>query len=183
MPGLGTLQVNAGKAESDFLNKTLKAPVPLISFVTREQDASNLLDYIAAKNKITALDAIDLLGQFCNNLKGEIIAANTAALKGVGNFFTDSAGKINFRPGPLPEVLLQPVPAERVIHPQAEHTMLVGDKETTNTVMNEYFSDEPVKKSRWWIWVIILGLIGISAIVLYLANNNSFGMAGNAMPL
>jgi hypothetical protein len=141
------------------------------------------LDYIAAKNKVSVLNAIDLLGQFCNHLKGEVIAANIAVLKGVGNFFTDSAGKINFRPVALPELLLQPVQAERVIHPQAEHAILVGDKETTNKVMTEYFTDEPVKKSRWWIWAIVLAVVGILAIVLYLANNNSFGMAGNAMPL
>jgi hypothetical protein len=183
LPGIGVLLVTAGKAESDFLNKTLKAPVPFISFIPKEQDASNLLDYIAAKNNATVLNAIELLGQFCNTLKGEIIAANTTTLKGVGNFFTDSSGKINFRPNALPELLLQPVHAERVIHPQAEHTILVGDKETTNTVMTEYFTDEPVKKSRWWIWAIILGIVGIVAVVLYLVNNHSFGMAGNSMPL
>jgi hypothetical protein len=183
LPGLGTLLITAGKAESDFLNKSFKAPVPFVFFTTKENDASNLLDYIALKTNSTVLKTIETLGQYCNSLKAEIIAKNTATLNGVGNFFTDSAGKINFRPTALPEVLLQPVKAERVIHPEAEHTILVGDKETTNTIMTGYFTDEPVKKSRWWIWALVLAVIGLTAIALYLFNNNSFAMAGNAMPI
>lgn len=183
LPGLGTLLITAGKAESDFLNRSFKAPVPFVSFITKENDASNLLDYIAARTNSTVLKTIDTLGQYCNNLKAEIISKNTATLNGVGNFFTDSAGKINFRPTALPELLLQHVKAERVIHPEAEHTILVGDKETTNTVMTGYFADEPVKRNRWWIWALVLAVAALVAIALYLINNNSFAMAGNAMPI
>jgi len=84
----------------------------------------------------------------------------------------------------LPAAFLQPVKAVRVIHPEAEHQILVGDKETTNTVMNEYFSEVPVKKSRWWIWAIVLGIAALIAILLYLNNYAGLlSMAGNAMPI
>ena len=58
-------------------------------------------------------------------------------LESLGSFFVDDNGKINFKPEELPAAFSQPVFAERVIHPDAEHQILVGDKETTNTVMTE----------------------------------------------
>ena len=183
LPGLGTLRVVMGKAEADFLNSAIKAPVPTIIFDSRENDASNLLDYIAAKTNSTVLQTIDKLGQFCNGLKTAIKANQPAVLNGIGNFFTDSSGSINFKPGQLPVTFFQPVKAERVIHPEAEHQILVGDKETTNTLMTEYFNEAPVKKKRWWIWVVILGAIALIAILLYLNNANATSMFGNIMPV
>ena len=182
LPGLGTLRVVMGKAEVDFLNTAIKAPVPAIIVEKNENDASSLLDYIAVKTNCTVLETIDKLGQFCNNLKAATIANQPALLEGVGSFFTDSSGKINFRSSPLPAVFFQPVKAERVIHPQAVHQMLVGDKETTNTVMTEYFSETPVKKKRWWIWAIVLGALALLAILLYLNNENVSSLFGNIMP-
>lgn len=183
LPGLGTLSVVMGKAEADFLNSVIKAPVPIIIFDSKENDASNLLDYIAAKTNSTVLQTIDKLGQFCNNLKAAIKTGQPAVLNGVGNFFTDSSGSINFRSSQLPVTFFQPVKAERVIHPEAEHQILVGDKETTNTLMTEYFSEVPVKKKRWWIWAVILGAIALIAILLYLNNANATSMFGNIMPV
>jgi hypothetical protein len=186
LPGLGTLLLTAGNAESDFFGKTIKAPEPVIVFETKENDASNLLDYIAAKTNSTVFQAIDKLGQLCNNLKGAAISNNPATLDGVGNFFSDASGNINFKPLALPFSFFQPVKAERVIHPEAEHNILVGDKETTNTVMTEYFSEEeetPAKKDRWWIWVIILSAIALLALLFYANGASVSSMVGNVTPV
>jgi hypothetical protein len=189
LPGLGTLYISAGKAEADFLNTVIKAPSPRIIFDAKENDPNNLLEYIAKKTKHSIEQATEKLQQFCDQLKTATIhgtpgAANQhPALNGVGNFFKDSSGKINFRSAQLPAAFLQPVKAERVIHPEAEHQILVGDKETTNTLMNEYFSEAPAKKSRWWIWAIVLCAVALLIILLYLNNAGLLAMAGNAMPI
>ena len=183
LPGLGNLSVVAGKAELEFLNNAIKAPAPRIVFEATENDASNLLDYIATKTDSTILQTIDRLGHFCNTLKAATIANHPATLDGVGNFFTDSSGKINFKSSQLPVAFLQPVTAERVIHPQAEHPILVGDKETTNTLMTEYYNEAPVKKNRWWIWAVVLAAIALIAIVVYFNTDNASAMFGNIMPV
>ena len=182
LPGLGTLSMVAGKAELDFLNTAIKAPATRIIFEAKESDASNLLDYIATKTDTTVLQTIDRLGHFCNSLKAATMANHPATLDGVGNFFTDSSGNINFRSNHLPVVFLQPVTAERVLHPQAEHQILVGDKETTSTVMTEYYSETPVIKNRWWIWAIVLGSIAAIGILIYLNSDQASAMFGNMMP-
>jgi hypothetical protein len=187
LPGLGTLLMATTLAESDFANKIINAPAPVIAFETRENDASNLLDYIAAKTNSNVFQAIDKLGQLCNNLKAAAISNNPATLDGIGNFFTDSTGKICFKPLALPFSFFQPVKAARVIHPEAEHNILVGDKETTNTLMTEYFNEDieevPVKKDRWWIWVIILGAIALLALLLYVNGTGVSSMVGNVVPV
>jgi hypothetical protein len=185
LPGLGTLLLTTGNAESDFFGKTIKAPEQVIAFETKENDASNLLDYIAAKTNSTVFQAIDKLGQLCNNLKGAAITNNPATLDGMGNFFTDTSGNIKFKPVALPFSFFQQVKAERVMHPEAEHNILVGDKETTNTVMTEYFNeeDEPVKKDRWWIWAIVLGAIALLALLFYVNGSSVSSMVGNVTPV
>jgi len=184
LPGLGTLSISAGKAEADFLNTVIKAPSPRIIFEAKEDDPNNLLEYIAEKTRRSVAQTTDSLQQFCNNLKTATKANQPAALNGVGNFFIDSSGKINFKSAQLPAAFLQSVKAIRVIHPEAEHQILVGDKETTNTVMNEYFNEASVKKSRWWIWAIVLGIAALIAILLYLNNYAGLlSMSGNAMPI
>lgn len=181
LPGLGTLSVQPGNATADFLNTRILSPVPAIVFDSKETEADGLLDHIAATTNTTIYQAIDMLGQFANHLKSSISSGKSASIEGVGNFSTAGSGKIVFEQAALPEVFVQPVQAPRVIHPQAEHTILVGDKETTNTEMTEYFSEEPVQKSRWWIWAIVLGVIGILALLMYLNGTGILSRFGSSM--
>jgi hypothetical protein len=184
LPGLGTLWVKPGNAQTDFSNKAINAPTPAIEFDTKETDAGKLLDYIAIKNNSTIYQAIETLGQFGNNLKSTILSKSSASLDGVGSFSADASGNISFTATPLPAAFLQPVTAERVIHPQAEHQILVGDKETTNTVMTEYFSEDiPVQKNRWWIWALVLGAIGMITLLVYMNSAGFSPRFGNAVSI
>ena len=104
-------------------------------------------------------------------------------LPGVGNFFINTYGEIKFLQEEPNPVFFPVVVAERVIHPEAEHAILVGDKESTNTEMAEYFNETPVQKDPWWIWAIILGAIGIAAILAYLYNSDGMDYFGNAVKI
>jgi hypothetical protein len=185
LPGLGTLSVTKTTASSDFLNKLITGPQQNINFENAESDASNLLDYIALKTNTTVLKAIENLGQFCSNLKMAALINNPATVDGVGNFFTDTEGKINFKPQSVASFFQPTVQAAWVIHSEAKHNILVGDKETTNTVMTEYFNEEEavVKKDRWWIWAIILFVIALLALLFYVNAAGISSMVGNVTPV
>ena len=183
LPGLGTLSVRTGNASTHFLNKSILAPQPAIVFDTKETEADALLDYIAGKANINIYEAIERLGQFANHLKTTIQSGGPALLNGVGNFSMASSGAIVFEPVPVPEIFVQPVIAERVIHPEAEHAILVGDKETTNTEMTEYFSESTAQKSRWWVWAIVLGVLAIISLIIYMNGAGILSRFGNAMPI
>lgn len=183
LPGLGTLFIKHSPAKSDFLSKTIAAPQPLISFETQETDAGSLVDFIAANTKSPVLTAIDVLGKYCNQLKSELNSNNIAAINMVGSFSADAGGRVQFKPSLLPAALLPAVAAERIIHPEAEHNMLVGDKETTNTEMTEYYTETPVVKNYWWVWALVLAAAGIVAVFVYFNNKLASPSFGNIIPV
>jgi hypothetical protein len=181
LPGLGTLSVLNSGAEADFTDKSIAAPKSYIEFSDTETDASGLLNYLSATLGGSNYEVSEALDHFCDNLRNEMTAHPDVQLESIGSFFVDASGKINFKQQELPAAFTQPVFAERVIHPDAEHQILVGDKETTNTVMTELLAPKSEAKDRWWIWAIVLGLIVIAAVVIYFTTFEGTASFGNAI--
>ena len=182
LPGLGTLSVLNSGAEADFTNKSIAAPKSFIQFNNTETDTAALLNYLAATSGGNAHEVSEALDHFCDNLKNKITKQDVQ-LESIGSFFADASGKINFKQEELPAAFTQPVFAERVIHPDAEHQILVGDMETTNTVMTEFLAPKSAVKDRWWIWAIALGTIGLLALVIYFTKVNGTSAFGNAIKI
>ncbi len=183
LPGLGSLSIHTSGAEADFTNQKITAPKPVIQFKNKEIDTAGLLNYVSIKTHCDTDEASEALDHFCDHLKNEISKHSNAKLDAIGDFFIDPNGHFNLKPYPLPDSFLPAVFAERVIHPKAEHSILVGDKETTNTVMKEFLSETPKVKDHWWIWAIVLGIIGLGALVFYFANPYSPSLFGNAVKI
>ena len=175
LPGLGTLAIVTKPSESDFIHKQILAPVPTIQFSEAETSTTDLVNYISVKESYTNSEAETALHNFSAELK------SGKAVEGVGKFSVNTSGNIVFEAEPLPAYFTPAIHAERVIHPEADHNILVGDKETTAAVMTEYYAEEPVKKDRWWIWAIVLAAIAIAVIVIYVNDKNSSAVFGNAI--
>jgi nucleoid DNA-binding protein len=153
LPGIGNLELVTTPAEYDFGTKQIRAPRQSILFIS----APSSSDYF---NEFSAISQL---------MKDALEKNGSIEITGLGSFTKDSSGAIQFSAQPANEDFFQPVTAEKVIHKDAEHSILVGDKETTNIEMNEYYSDEVVEaKYRWWIWAIVLGAVGIIAVAVYL---------------
>jgi CCDC81-like prokaryotic HU domain 2 len=183
LPGLGTLSIVSSGAESDFTNKTFSSPKPVVYFEQTETDSDGLVKYLSATTGADKYEATEALSHFCDDLKKQMTDQSTVQLNNIGNFFVDASGKINFKPAGLPTAFAQPVFAERAIHPDAEHQILVGDKETTNTVMTEFLAPKSVTKDRWWIWAIVLGAIGLLALLIYFTEFNGISPFGNTVKI
>ncbi len=182
LPGLGTLSVLSSGADADFTNKLIAAPKPFIQFTNTESETSGLVTYLANSNGCHANEAAEALYHFCENIKRDITAEADVNIESVGNFFVDGTGTISFKPEELPVSFAQPVIAERVIHLNAEHQMLVGDKETTNTRMTEFLAPKTAIADRWWIWAIVLAAVGLTLLAIYFTqfeNTSSFGNVVN----
>lgn len=182
LPGFGTLSVQSLSAQADFTNHLIKPPVSFIHFENRETHTNGLLAYIAVTAGLSVNEAAAALNHFCENLKKEIAGHSQAHLSGIGNFFVDNNGNMLFKQQELPAVFATPVFAERVIHPHASHAILVGDKETTNMMMKDYYSEETEIKDRWWVWAIVLGVVSILIIVLFLTLTGG-SLTGNAVKI
>lgn len=180
LPGLGTFSILNSSARADFTNKLIQAPHPTVDFVQVETNPGAITEYISRSTSLNMHDAAEALKDYCHGLKELIDEGNTVSLAQVGSFSVNENGKIIFKPEDLPSAFLQTVVAERVIHPEAEHQMLVGDKETTNKAMSELFATKTEVKGRWWIWAIVLGAIGLLLMLFYFSQTSDGSFFGNS---
>ncbi|RYF88566.1 MAG: hypothetical protein EOO03_08115 [Chitinophagaceae bacterium] len=179
LPGIGSLQLQPGEAHFLPGEKRIIAPIPFIVLQAQELPAETLHQFIANRCRLSEGLAAQQLQQFCNGILS-LNAYEEQPLADAGSFYMDETGKLHFKSLSLPAAYFPDVPAERVIHPDVPHEMLVGDTHTNTTDMTAMLQDEPVKKSRWWIAALIMAAIAIVALIAYYSNHR-FSDTGNAV--
>jgi nucleoid DNA-binding protein len=178
LPGLGSFSVTESPAVPDFVNRQILAPVVSTSFSqTVDEDAADaFMQYVAKKEGVSNQQADAMYREWYSSVHHQLQQGGQVSLAGIGTLQQQN-GTVVFEQEQLPQVFFPAVHAERVIHPEAEHNILVGDKETTNVEMTDYFAAEPVKKDRWWIWALVLGLLA-SGIILFQVLQYGTGIFG-----
>ncbi len=177
LPGVGTLLLNPGHAHFLAGEKRMIAPIPFISLHEKERPVSGLHHFIADQYSISEAEAEGLLQHYCKQLQ-DMQAYEELPLDTVGSFYMDENGKMHFKSLSLPAAYFPDVLAERVVHPDVAHPMLVGDTHTNSTAMTEMLQDEPVTKSRWWIAAAVLAVVGLAVIFIYYSSYE-LGQTGN----
>ena len=176
LPQIGTLNIKTTAATSVLGEQKITAPVSTIFFIDEITDSRNITSFIAANKSVSVEEAAYQL----KKISAEITALNEGekfSIAGVGDFYKNNTDKITFQPAALPSYFTPSVYAERVIHPNDSHAILVGDTETDRNTMTEFFTeDEPVRKSKWWVWAAVLFATAIALIIIYQNddNRNSF---------
>jgi hypothetical protein len=182
IPGLGSLVAETIPAVSDFANKQL-LPVQVKFRFNKYFDAPDreFFTYLSKKKNIADFEAIKWYNEFAYDLRNKIRTEEKAEWEGVGMFIKDFGEEVIFESYARPYELFPAVKAERIIHPDARHSILVGDKEKTNYEMTEWLSDEVhVERESWWIYALILAAIGLSILFFHLYRNNmKWGVTGN----
>jgi len=151
LPGIGTLVMIPHAAETDFVNGRIKAPFETIDFIPAELD-ENLFNEFSAMSELLIKEL---------NENGSVV------LSGIGTFTKVNNAGIHFTQISIDPVFNQPIEVERVIRQDASHAILVGDQQTTNVEMVGFFSEQPANSDRWWIWAIVLAVLGIGALIVY----------------
>lgn len=179
---VGRFKVVTNAAELDIANKRITPPVTEIIFSGREEKISDgLVKYVAEKKRIPVAEALDDLKKWCAASKeklkngGEILLEPLGVLKkgNSGTTFVQSKNNI---------VFFEPVAAERVIHINSEHAVLVGDRETTSSVMTQFYNEETgtQKRNSWKIVaVIFLALALFLLFIHFYGNSFSLSTIGN----
>ncbi len=178
LPGIGELQFQTKSATYSQMEQTMIPPMPEVVLVRRNVEEESLLDFISNYGGLTLAETRVELKKWCDNLLN--MESGERFVKGVGSFYIDAAGRLQFRSQTLHSSLLPEVSAERVIRKEASHQILVGDKESTSVQMTEYFQEAgKVKRQRWWIAAAIMGAIAAIAISAYFATSPHPGFSGN----
>lgn len=162
LPDIGFFKIKYKPAESDIINKQMLPPLEEVVFSEQAIFLSpGLVNYLAVKKNIFVDEAENLLNNFCKEWKGRIEAGEALCLESIGCLQKNDAGILSFNREKF-TAFFKPVPAERVLHENTEHAVLVGDRETTSTIMSDYYREEvPVVKRGWIVSAIILTSIAL----------------------
>jgi hypothetical protein len=183
LPGIGSLLLNPGHAEFLPGQKRMLAPMPFIELSNKEVSTGSLLNFITGQKNINTAEAVEMLNNYCGRIT-QLDLNEELPFSSTGSFYKDDNGNLHFKTVSLPAAYFPEVVAERVIHPDVAHNILVGDTETNSTAMTELLNTgEEKKRSRWWIAAVSLGVIAAIALLIYFTHHNSGGMFGNIKPV
>ena len=178
LPIIGTLHIKNTSASSIFGERKISAPVPVIEFNDDIHSTAHVEAYIALQKNITREDATQQLKKFEQNIQA-LPLGQRIEIPNVGEFYKDENDIIGFTAALAPAYFLPQVAAERVVHPNDSHTMLVGETETNTAAMAEYFSEEePIMKSKWWIFAIVSFVLAAAAVGFHASNKNANSFFG-----
>lgn len=183
LPGIGTFRTVNSPVQVDVANKEILPATEEIIFNKKTDHASEgLIKYISYQKNITEKEAEEQLDSWCKTAREKLHEGQKIELEPIGSLHGSAAGSVHFQPQKA-FCFFEPVAAERVIHKNAEHAVLVGDRETTSSVMNQFLrEEESVKRPAWKI--IAIALLAVAVIVLFIyfyTHSFSQSATGNQM--
>lgn len=187
LAGIGKFRLVTTPAEPDIINHQIVPPLVEILFTGKEDKVSDeLVKYVSTIKNISTDTAFDKIKEWCSQAKDKLLNEEEIVFQTLGTLKKGGSGNIFFHRY-VPVSIFSPVAAERVVHKNAEHTMLVGDRETTSTIMNQLLNEhEEIKRVPWKLTTLIL--LGIAVIILFLYfyqhsfSSSSIGNQGKVAP-
>jgi hypothetical protein len=175
---IGTLRIKNTAASSIFGERKISAASPVIEFNDEVHITEHVEAYIALHKNITRDDAAQQLKKMVEDIQA-LPLGQRLEIPSVGKFYKDENDKIGFIAVEAPAHFLPQVVAERVVHPNDSHTMLVGETETNTAAMAEYFSEEePTMKSKWWIFAVASFTVAATAVGFYVNDKTADSFFG-----
>lgn len=166
LPLLGHFRIKTKPADLDIASKQIFPPTDEILYSEFAANLSgDLITYISDLQNIPRDEAERKINSWCHYAKEKLDSGEKIIFNSIGSLQKDAVGNIFFQ-RKEGNSFYEPVSAEKIIYKNAEHSVLVGDRETTSGVMNEYYREEIIEKKLWWkLWAIIL--LAISLVVLF----------------
>ena len=179
IPGLGTIYLESQPASADVADRTILPPAYRFRF-DKYFDAPDkeFFSYIATQRNMLDYEAIKWYSEFSFELRNRIRTEDQVSWDGVGVLKKDPSGNVTFESISGNPLFMVPTPAMRVNRQDAQHMLLVGDRERTNVQMNEWLHEEGAgrKKRSWWIIALVLGVIALAILGWHFYTNGwSFG--------
>ena len=162
IPTIGTFILKINSATFDFPGKTMMPPSYAFQFIPGNETPSiRIFKWLANTENITERDAVIRFNDFAFELKNQLADGIRIIWHGVGELYAGIGGAIKFKPEVKEIVVGNPVPADKVIHENAKHAVLVGEKEKTSDEMKEILSTPEEKKPIWWAYAFITGMAAV----------------------
>ncbi|MDP4128605.1 MAG: hypothetical protein Q8918_00185 [Bacteroidota bacterium] len=173
IPGLGTICLETQPASLDSSTRTILPPVYYFRFDKySDTPDKDFFSYLATIRQIPEYEAMRQYNEFAYALRDRINHLQKTVWEGVGELKKDQEGNIQFDSTLQNPFFLQPVSAEKLVRANAQHTLLVGDRERTSDEMSKWFSEEPVQGNRlWWLVALITGVAALLLIAIHFSSH------------
>lgn len=176
LPLLGNFKMQSSSASLDIVDKKMHPPKNEIVYSENADYLSpGFVTYVAKIKDINDTLAEEEINNWCLHAKVRLDSGEKIKFYSIGSLGRNGAGNLCLESEPLVN-FFEPVFAERVIHKNDQHAVLVGDKETTSAAMNEFYrEDEAVveKRMSWKTWAIILAAVGLLGLLFYFTSNKT----------
>lgn len=169
VPGVGIFSIENIPASFNEQKSSLTPPQTEISYKAETALADRVFyDFLAKELRIDAVEAIKNFHEFTYQLKQDISHADAAVLPGIGTLTKQPDGTFVFEQENLladyyaVQPLLQTVTIDEESQTQASTNANTFIGETELIAVAE---EEDTSKDYWWVYAIVLAVIGIAAII------------------
>ncbi len=169
---VGRFVIKTRPAELDFLSKRIFPPQDEVIYSPKSDSISEgLIRYISSKQEISTEETRLQIEEWCQKSKRKIQLFGAVYFTSLGKLQKSVTGSTFFQQDnhlPSYESLI----AEKVIHENEAHPMIVGDRETTSSEMKIYLEQEENNKNKKWKWIALI-LIALAILILFFHFFNS----------
>lgn len=185
LPGIGVLRLQVQAARAAIVDHSFLPPKYSIQFEpTEEVPSEKLFLWLASNMMISEQEAVIRFNDFLFDVSRRLKEGKQIYWPRVGSFQKEVSGDIQFSPQPKEFPWIKPVVARKVTREDAQHRVLVGEKEKTSGEMIRLLNlPHESKESRWWVWPLALILALLILVGWYLSENSSGGFGGNKQKL
>lgn len=172
LPGIGTIQLQPMQAQSAFTESLVKAPGWLAVFTEdRNANAPELqLQQMATLASTSAVEAEKQLLSFTEKIQATLAAGEAFNILNVGAF-QKQADALTFVTAPQLTSLFDDVKAHKVIRENANHKVLVGERERSSIEMYEALNKKRPERNVWMTVGIVFFLLAVIIIAWYFLMN------------
>lgn len=165
LPGLGTVVLRRLSSESDIAGHTVSPP----SYTFAWQQGSTtppkrFFVWLGQQLNIAEEEAAMQVNNFVADVKREINAGKEIKWDGVGIIRRGFDSSIEFEPERRKLFFEETVQADKVIHENSRHTILVGDAEKSSDQMNEILLFPDKKRFRLTPYTVAIAMLVLALI-------------------
>ena len=175
IPGIGNFVITESPATLQFTDKQLHAPATQVQFTQVVHPTNNhFYSFLSKEWKVEKVIAIRMYKDGVEELLDNLKASGMCELPGIGILQKTADGSVNFTPAATSLSLFSNLPAERVLRRNAQHTVLVGEREhikintsSFETVAEDVTDEKKPAKDNWLIYALVLAVLAILMIAYY----------------
>ncbi len=178
LPGIGVLSINRKPARHDLVDKVFQSPVFNIELTSETSIADNkLFVFISREKGIDEAEAFEHLHDFAYRLKEDVSLNKIVELPGIGVLGKDNLGHLSLRSTDVIRTFFPPVISEDTFVAR-DNQAFFNNRNSNYSKTEQALSNETKTalkaKDFWWVYAIVLALIGIGGIFYYYYHHKSF---------